>query len=346
MKRNQKNLLVILILFILVYIYSHSTTYDEFNNDEILKSISLNLKENQEMLVFKSKNPFNFYDILNNLENTSNQTVYGIITYPLIKKEKYPLVMGVAGSLGWSEHHYRYLQEFLDQGIATLSLHSFQSRGIRSTVGEQVSVTIPMVVHDAFSALKALKNINNIDSKKVAITGWSLGGGVALFSAWEPIQLKLSPSLKFAAHLPFYPPCVAKPEVPNFTDSPLHILAGASDNWVPAKPCEELIYELNKLGYNNASITTYDDAHHSFDRESNVVKVDNAYRLEDCSLLLNEKGIVSTNTLISIPMKNGLMQKLGLMFCAEKGPTMGGNKIAREASFEFASNFMIEHLLD
>ena len=98
MKRNQKNLIVVVLLFILVYAYSHKTTYNEYINDDIIKNISSSLKDNQELLIFKSKNPFNFYDILNNLENVSNQVVYGVITYPEIEKDKYPLVIGVAGS--------------------------------------------------------------------------------------------------------------------------------------------------------------------------------------------------------------------------------------------------------
>ena len=346
MKRNQKNLIVIALLFILVYAYSHKTTYEEYVNDDIIENISNSLNDNQELLIFESKNPFNFYDIINNLEAVSNQIVYGIITYPEIEKDEYPLVIGVAGSLGWGDHHYKYMDEYLKLGISTLTLHSFRSRGVTSTVGEQLSVTIPMVVHDAYSALKALNSNSKINSSKVAITGWSLGGGVSLFSAWKPVQEKISPNLKFAAHLPFYPPCVAKPELPSFTDSPLHILAGEDDNWVPSKPCEELILELNEMGYDNAGITVYEGAHHSFDRKSEVVKVESAYRLEDCRLLLNENGVVSTNTLISIPMKNGLMQKLGLMFCAEKGPTFGGNDFAREDALIFAKSFMKKHLLN
>ena len=105
MKRNQKNLLFIILSIILIYVYNHRTTYDEYNNDDVIENISNNLKENQELLIFKSKNPFNFYDILNNLDKVSDQVVFGIITYPDIQRDKYPLVLGVAGSLGWGDHH-------------------------------------------------------------------------------------------------------------------------------------------------------------------------------------------------------------------------------------------------
>jgi len=346
MKRNQKNLLFLLLIVFVAYIYNYRTTYDEYDNSDIINNISNNLKDNQELLVFESKNPFNFYDIINNLDIVSNQIVYGILTYPEIKKDKYSVVVGVAGSLGWSDHHYNYLNEYQKMGIATLSLHSFNSRGVVSTVGEQIAVTIPMVVHDAFMALNELSKKDNINPNKIAITGWSLGGGVALFSAWKPIIDAISPNLKFAAHLPFYPPCVAKPDLPEFSNSPIHIMAGAMDNWVPAKPCQDLINDLTLNGYQNASITIFDDAHHSFDRSSNIETIKDAYRLEECSLLLDKNGIVSTNTFISLPMKNGFMQKIGLMFCAQKGPTMGGNDYARENSLILSKEFMNKHLLN
>jgi len=346
MKRNQKNLLGVIILIIFVSIYNYQTKYDTYDNKEFIKNVSLSLEENQEIIIFESKNPFNFYDILNNLNNVSSQTVYGIITYPEIKKNKYPIIIGVAGSAGWGEHHYKYLDIYNEIGIATLALHSFESRGVTSTVGEQVSATIPMVVHDAFSALNALSNNKKIDIDQVGITGWSFGGGVSLFAGWKPIMDKLSPNLKFAAHLPLYPPCVAKPDVPEFTDSPIHILIGELDNWVPAEPCDQLVTELKNMNYENIDITIYDNAHHSFDRTMDLKIADSAYRLEDCRLSLNDQGVVSTDTFIKIPMKNSIMQKLGLMFCAERGPTWGGNDIARSQSFEFAKSFFSSNLLN
>ena len=54
---------------------------------------------------------------------------------------------------------------------------------------EQISVTTASMILDAYLALDALVSDARIDTGKVAITGWSLGGGVPLFSAWEPLYL-------------------------------------------------------------------------------------------------------------------------------------------------------------
>ena len=48
---------------------------------------------------------------------------------------------------------------------------------------------------------------------------------------------------------------------------------------------------------------------------------------------------------LNIPMTTPLRQKLALALCAKRGPTMGGNLQARQASFDLARKFMEKHLL-
>ena len=42
----------------------------------------------------------------------------------------------------------------------------------------------------------------------VAITGWSLGGEVALFSSWEPLIEPIGIKERFRAHLANHLPCL------------------------------------------------------------------------------------------------------------------------------------------
>ena len=44
-----------------------------------------------------------------------------------------------------------------------------------------------MMILDSYKAMEKLGLYLRIDIDNVAINGWSLGGGVALFSAWEPL---------------------------------------------------------------------------------------------------------------------------------------------------------------
>ena len=138
------------------------------------------------------------------------------------------------------------------------------SRNIKSTVGSQDEVTTAAIILDAYRALEVLANHPKIDKNKVSITGWSLGGAVALFSGWMPIKKAINNNLKFASHLAFYPPCFFDPENTDFTDSPIHILIGEFDNWTPAQPCVNFVKKISKNS--NVKLTIYPNSHHSSGR--------------------------------------------------------------------------------
>ena len=337
-------LLIVIIIVILILGYSISVTpsYDTIDISAALEKARSALKENQEIIVFESKNPFNFYDVFHKMENITDQQVYGILTKP-DAVGIFPVIIGVAGSAGWGEHHYGYLERYLEMDFAVFSLHSFKSRNVESTVGEQLTVTIPMMIYDAFMALQKLSKDKNIDAYRAGITGWSLGGGVTLFSAWAPMQEAISPDLQFAAHLPFYPPCMIMPDELRFNDVPIHILAGELDDWVPAAACEEFVEAANNSGY-DIDITIYPGASHSFDRTMDVILDEKAYSFTDCRMKLDSNGVA--RLLNGFPLSSPTLQKIGLSFCAEKGAQWGGNKDARERSSSFAMEFMKKHLMN
>ena len=96
--------------------------------------------------------------------------MFGQLTVPLDStnlNKKYPLIIGVAGSEGWKNHHYDYMKMYQDLGYATFELNSFQSRNIKSTVGKQNQVTVAAMVFDAYKALETLSEHKSIDKDKV-----------------------------------------------------------------------------------------------------------------------------------------------------------------------------------
>ena len=216
-------------------------------------------------ITFTSSNPYTLNDVISKSKNPS-QEVFGQLFIPtdsLNPNKRYPLIIGVAGSLGWAEHHYEYLKMYQDLGYATFELNSFKSRNITSTVGTQNEITMATMIVDAYKALEKLSNHPQIIKEKVSITGWSLGGAVALYSAWLPLKNSINKSLNFASHLAFYPPCFFDFEDLNFSKVPIHILIGELDDWTPSQPCNNLV---NKLAMSNINVTVYKDSHHGFDR--------------------------------------------------------------------------------
>ena len=311
----------------------------------LINTFNVHCQFQNEKINFKSANPFSLSDIITNLDDQEEQKVFGKLTMPvdsLNPNKKYPLVIGVAGSLGWRKHHLDYMKIYQKLGIATFELNSFKSRGISSTVGSQDEVTIAAITLDAYRALEVLSKHPKINKDKVAITGWSLGGGVTLFSGWTPLRNAINPELEFAAHLAFYPPCFVNPENLIFTKAPIHILIGEKDNWTPAFPCEDLV---NKLSENtNINITVYPESHHGFDSEEPVKRNEEGYSFKDCLFDLTAEGDVLMNY-FKIPMSSPVLQKIGFLFCVSRGVNIGGNSIAREKSLVFAKNFMKRNLI-
>ena len=243
----------------------------------------------------------------------------------------------------------RYLEMYRSLGFATFQLQSFDSRDVQSTVGSQVEVTSAMMILDSYLALETLSKHPNIDINRAGITGWSLGGTVSLYSAWMPLINSINNGeFRFAAHLPIYPGCLAYPypdESMIFSQAPVHILIGELDDWVPAYACTNLLDKLNESGLpHNIDITIYEDAHHSYDREMELTTIEHGYTLGDCFFPMNDEGALFLSEFWNIPINTPIRQKLALLTCAGRGPTMGGNKDAREKSFKFSADFFIENL--
>ena len=252
-----------------------------------------------ETIIFESRNPFSYEEVITDLDNQEIQIVSGILGFPsdFNAEKKYPLIVGVAGSLNWGPHHLKYLEMYRLLGFATFQLQSFDSRDIQSTVGSQVEVTSAMMILDSYLALETLSTHPNIDINKAGITGWSLGGTVSLYSAWIPLINAINNGkFRFAAHLPIYPGCLAYPypdESMIFSQAPVHILIGELDDWVPASACTNFLDKLSESGLShNINITIYEDAHHSFDREMELTTIGHGYTLGDCFFPMNDEGTI------------------------------------------------------
>jgi len=126
-------------------------------------------------------------------------------------------------------------------------------------------VTSEERVEDAFAALRTLAAHPGIDTGRVALMGFSHGGGTVLVAAAPRIARRYATpgAPTFRALIAFYPRCEARyPGTP--LPAPLRIHIGALDDWTPAAPCEMLTAILQRAGA-DARIAVYPDAHHGFD---------------------------------------------------------------------------------
>ena len=164
-------------------------------------------------------------------------------------------------------------------GYATFVVDSFRGRGLHEVCTSATTLNGLQRVPDAYGALRILATHPRIDARRVALMGFSHGGILTLMAStvWAAETYAPAGTARFRAFFPFYPYCNTRfPERARIS-APLRIHVGQLDDWLPVGPCIALVDELKASGQ-DASITVYEGAHHSFDnvglaltRRSNVV---------------------------------------------------------------------------
>ena len=279
-----------------------------------------------EKITYTSKNIIGFENIFDNAINTQpDQEVFGYLSFPSEKKETYPLIIASHGSLNWREHHLKYLDQMRQAGFAVFAMHPFDSRGTKSTVGDQINMTLETVVWDMAMALKMLWDDPRIDNRKIYAAGWSLGGTAALYNAWIPLQQEVfEEGESFTGYLMWYPGCMAIPDLDNWDKDLMQIYMGAADNWTPPKPCIELVSRINKMG-GNAKIELYPGAYHSFDSPLPLKLWPDAYSFEECQFWVSAETKTVYSTEGEFDFSDSQDRRRAYETCAVKGEVMAGS---------------------
>jgi len=301
----------------------------------------------QGVIAYKSSNPFEFFHILNSKEQ-EEQNMFGTLIFPEKKKKTYPLVICMHGSLGWRGHHHEHSVNFLNNGFAIFRVNSFDARQVVSIVEDQMQVTLATVLTDCFNALKILSKHPDIDANKIFITGWSLGGSTALYSAWEPLAEKLAPEgERFAGHIAFYPGAFIWPEEMRWSKSPILNLVGEDDDYTPSILIERLSPAINENG-GNSKIISYEDSHHSFDSIEPLMFEPNAITCGTRHSQIDKKGNLYFQNDEGIKYLLNEPEDRANMFKASsgiKGGHLGGNWISRKQSMKDSVDFLQNNLI-
>jgi dienelactone hydrolase len=247
-------------------------------------------KKKAGVFFFKSSSPFEFYHILNNIDLEPKEQIYGTLIFPENAKLPCPLVIAIHGSAGLRGNHHDHMVNLLEAGIAVFRIHSFEARGLMSIIEDQIAVTLATMITDAFRGLSFMSQHPDIDSNKIGIMGWSLGGSAAFYSAWKPIIDSLTTGdEKFSAHLPLYPGTHIKPNINEWSDAPMHILCGNDDDYTPTSLVQNII-EYIKPSKPNVSLIVYPNAHHSFDSIDPIEFIPYAVKLTEKFAIIDKKG--------------------------------------------------------
>jgi dienelactone hydrolase len=183
----------------------------------------------------------------------------GILTLPVAAKEPVPAIIMLHGCSGLENNHTRWARLFADWGYASLRVDSFSPRQI-DEICTDIMRPVPRSA-DVNGAIAFLQGLEEIDSTRLLLMGWSHGASVTLRAIAEPgtTHPDLKPGIVGA--IAVYPYCARTSEP---FGVPLLVLIGEEDDWTPAGLCEAMTREHADDG-SDVQLVVYPDATHSYD---------------------------------------------------------------------------------
>jgi dienelactone hydrolase len=188
----------------------------------------------------------------------------------------FPVVIALHSCSGYTANMYGgalplWVPFLQGQGYATFKLDSFTARGYSNVCASPGDVSAAVRAEDVLSAATLLTARPDVRPDRIAVIGWSHGGGTAVYVARDHMELRpLRAQLaarggRLAASIGLYPGCGLPQESPegSLVIVPLLTLSGALDDWVPAARCVALAnMPANRL----MTAEVYPGAYHHFDQ--------------------------------------------------------------------------------
>ncbi|MGH6959950.1 MAG: dienelactone hydrolase family protein, partial [Dongiaceae bacterium] len=182
----------------------------------------------QEDVALASTSPYLLTDV--DKKRAPATTVQGTLFLPpgAHAPRSLPAVVMLHGSSGvLAARELAYGKQLAAMGIAVLVVDSFGGRRDRgsSYIERLLNITETMFVADGYAGLDYLASRPEIDPKRVVLVGFSYGAMASMYALMSEVADRLSPrDLRFAGHVSFYGPCIARFVNYRTTGAPLLML--------------------------------------------------------------------------------------------------------------------------
>lgn len=289
-----------------------------------------------ELVTFPSHSPFTLWEAGKSELLDPPTDARGALFLPARARADAPvpaviLLHGAAGVLGARE--LTYGAQFAEMGVAALVVDAFGARRDRATgfIDRLLEITETMVLADAYAGLRYLDSLPEVDGDRVALMGFSYGAMSTMLGAFEQTAETLNPGGKrFAAHIAFYGPCLARFDNVQATGAPVLMLAGSEDEIVDPERCNEIADDL-RAGGAEVEFKVYEGAYHQWDGRFAGPRTIGR-NLADCEFNVNAKGVVR-DTFTFLPMSGPFLRKVILGACvASEGYLIGRDDSIRARS--------------
>jgi dienelactone hydrolase len=292
-----------------------------------------------------STSPFATEDIGGGPEDAPPTTALGRLYLPPgpHAARAVPAVILLHGSGGiLPSRELTYAPQLARLGVAALVVDSFGARRDRGTgfIDRVINITETMILADAYSGLGFLAARPEIDPRHVVLTGFSYGAMATMYALYAQVADKLAPlqstgeRLRFAGHVAFYGPCIARFEDSRTTGAPLLMLIGGRDEIVDQKRCAEIAADL-RAGGSRVEAIVYPDAVHQWDGTFGERPI--GRNISDCSFLVERDGTIRDRH-TGLAMTGPFLRKMIIGLCtlgAGPYPIARNDRVRAQATIDY-----------
>jgi dienelactone hydrolase len=274
----------------------------------------------QQAITFPSSSPFLLTDAGDGRAEPT--TAYSTLFLPPGRHppRSLPAVVMLHGSGGvLASRELAYGKQLAAMGVVALVVDAFGARRDRGTgfTERLLNITEMMLVADGYAALDHLAARPEIDPDRVVLIGFSYGAMATMYALNAQVAERLSPAgLRFAGHVAFYGPCIARFADHRTTGAPLLMLYGDSDEIVDRERCDAVAADF-RAGGSAVETIVYPGAVHQWDGSFGRRLI--GRNLAECDFEVRDDGMVqdrNTGFVVTGP----LMRKLLLALCVEDRP--------------------------
>jgi dienelactone hydrolase len=271
-----------------------------------------------ETVQFPSSSPFAPDDSAHAPQSTTTAELYMPMDAP--PNHTTPAVVMLHGAAGMvAERGATYGPQLAAMGVAVLVIDTYGSRRDMATgfIGRVLHITETMFVADAYAGLRYLATIPMIDPNHVVLTGFSYGGMATMYSLYAEMADRFAPpGLRFAGHVSFYGPCVARFDDSRTTGAPLLMLYGQGDELIRPDRCNQIANDF-RAGGSQVNVISYPGAVHQWDGGMPHMMI--GRNLSGCSFRVSRNGAI-TDEHTGLPMTGVLTREIILGLCVPDRP--------------------------
>jgi dienelactone hydrolase len=271
----------------------------------------------QQAVAFQSSDPF----VPAQIGRAPTRMVRGQLFLPpgSVSNHATPAVVMLHGSAGMIDGRIKYGPQLASMGLAALLVETYGSRRDLATgfIERVLNITETMFVADAYAALAYLATQPEIDPHRVVLAGFSYGGMATEYAMYAQMADAFSANgPRFAGHVAYYAPCIARFADSRTTGAPLLMLHGAEDELYQPDRCAEVADDL-RSGGSRVDIVAYPGAVHQWDGGMQRRLI--GRQLSGCRFRVERDGTVR-DLRTYLPMSGPFLRKIILGLCTGSRP--------------------------